>query len=190
MNTSAPEVLADHLAAKLGDEPTWILGVDGKDGAGKSKLATQLSKSLSAQVISLDDFIEKHQDNYVDSLRFNELSEAIRGAHSHLIIEGVCLLAAIEHLDLKINEFIYVKRTKNDIWLDEETLSPAGSVDEILENEKRNLLLSMRWLSSQEGKEFSENEIKLPPLSEEIIRYHAKYRPSTMASYIFEAIHR
>ena len=46
-----------------------LIGVDGCDGAGKSHLSAKLASILDAEVISIDDFKEKHRDCYVESIR-------------------------------------------------------------------------------------------------------------------------
>ncbi|MCU8395870.1 hypothetical protein M2G63_21965 [Vibrio vulnificus] len=46
----------------------WI---DGKDGSGKSYLATQLGEQLEIPVLSVDDFLVRQQGFYVSSVKFD-----------------------------------------------------------------------------------------------------------------------
>lgn len=190
MITSDREELANYLVKREIGESIWPLGIDGKDGAGKSALAKIISKPLDAKIISLDNFLERHQDNYLESLRLGELAKAIHEAGERVIIEGVCLLAAVERVGIKLGDLIYVKRTKNGIWLDEETCHFSEPPNKVIEEQKRGLSITMAWYANNEGKAApSEEDLQLPALAEELIHYHAKYRPSETATHTFEAKH-
>ena len=189
-NISEPEELARHLMAKNVDKSALLIGIDGKDGIGKSTLAKELSRLINAKLISLDDFLVRNQDKYVDSLKIGEITDAIKSTTGIVIIEGVCLLAAVDRIDAKLNDLIYVKRTRHGIWVDEDTCGSTKTADEVIADEERELAAFLEWEAGQEGKDLPTNtDIKLSALREEIIRYHAKYKPSERASVVFEAKH-
>lgn len=187
---SAPEELANHLMGRKCEKTIWLVGIDGKDGVGKSELAERLSELLDVKLVSLDRYLEQHRDRYVAYLKVNELADEIREVRGLVIIEGVCLLAAAERMGMQLNELVYVKRMRHGLWVDEEICSPDRPVDEVLEKEKSDLFVFLEWEASVAGKALpSEDDAQLSPLTEEIIRYHAKYQPSRVASHIFEANH-
>jgi len=187
---SDPEELANHLMAHKGEKSIWLIGIDGKDGVGKSQLAQKLSGLLGAKLVSLDELLEKHQDRYVASLKVDELADEVRAVQGPLIIEGVCLLAALERLGVQLDELVYVKRMRHGLWVDEDICDTSKPVDQVIAKEESDLLVFLEWEASVEGKDApTEQDAKLSPLTEEIIRYHAKYQPSRVASHIYEAKH-
>jgi ABC-type dipeptide/oligopeptide/nickel transport system ATPase component len=189
-NISEPEELARHLLAKNLGKSTFLIGIDGKDGIGKSTLAQELSRLINAKLISLDDYLIRNQDKYVDSLKIDEIIDAIKSTTDIIIIEGVCLLAAIDRIGARLNDLVYVKRTSHGIWVDEDTCGSAKTADEVIADEERMLSMFLKGDSSLEEKDLTTNtDMKLSALREEIIRYHAKYKPSERASVLFEAKH-
>tara|TARA_Y100001938_G_scaffold135436_1_gene197110 strand:- start:1796 stop:2374 length:579 start_codon:yes stop_codon:yes gene_type:complete len=189
-NISEPKELARQIMAKNISKSAWLIGIDGIDGIGKSTLAKEISLLINAKLISLDDFLARNQDIYVDSLRVNEIFDAITSTVGITIIEGVCLLAAIDRTNVKLNELVYVKRIRHGIWVDEETYGSTKTADEVVADEERKLAVFLEWEASQKGKDSpTNNDRKLSAFREEIIRYHAKYKPSERASVIFEAKH-
>lgn len=55
------------------------------------------------------------------------------------MIEGVCLLHAIDRAKLKIDALVHVKRHHLGLWADEDELDPKEPLEEFLESE-RNLV--------------------------------------------------
>jgi hypothetical protein len=187
---SDARLLADHLLATRQDKKEFFIGIDGKDGVGKTKLAREISELIGAKVISLDDYIEGQQNNYVPSLKTNELTKAIEGVAGFIVLEGVCLLAAVEQLGISIDEHVYMKRIRHGLWVDEDVCCLEGAVDDVITREEKSLFVFMEWEASTCGNEPpTEKDVKLSGLTEEIIRYHAKYLPSQVADILYEASH-
>lgn len=184
------QALADYLQTRRQNKKLLNIGIDGKDGVGKTKLASELSRYIGIKVISLDDYIEKNQDRYVSALKLNKLSMAFKNVQGIIAIEGVCLLAATKHLGIELDEHIYIKRMNHGLWADEDVCCPKESADKIIEKEEADLLVFLEYEASGEGKDKpSEGDAGLSGLTKEIIRYHVEYMPSQIASCIFQVNH-
>jgi uridine kinase len=183
-------LLANTLVEEIQGAKNFIVGIDGKDGSGKSRLAKELSEKLSAKVIELDHFMERNQGQYVSALRTKELLEAICQASGIIIVEGVCLLAALKRLSIKLDALVYVKRTHHGLWMDEDICLIEGSAEETINKQEEDLLLFSEWEAANEGKPpHTEGGAKLSSFTEEIIRYHAEYSPLQKAQHVYEAEH-
>lgn len=150
-----------------------LIGIDGLDGCRKSTLAHRIARHIHYQVISLDDFLDKNKGTYVDHIDTDGVRDAIQGKKS--IIEGVCLLNVIELTSLQLDLCIYVKRRRYGLWADEEWLGLNQNIDEYLT--KLNVVSAQ--ISGSEASESGGN------LSEEIIRYHHRFRPHENAELTF-----
>jgi replication-associated recombination protein RarA len=84
-----------------------VIAIDGYSGVGKTTLAQSVADALGARCLSLDNFIEPLQQVFVDALDSASLSRALRARP--VIIEGVCMLAALDRVSLKPSLLIYVK---------------------------------------------------------------------------------
>jgi hypothetical protein len=127
------EDLVDTITAENSITADFFLGVDGRDGAGKTTLTRYLAEKIGASVISLDEFIEKNKDAYMSSIRFSDLKRAIAQASGPVIIEGACLLAALQRLDICLSRLVYVKRMISDVgWFDEKICDPPDDVEAFL----------------------------------------------------------
>jgi len=130
---------------------------------------------LGLQLVSLDNFLVKDQGGYIEFLRYDDLAECLC-RYSAFVIEGICLLQALEKVSVELDDHVYVKRYHLDLWADErELLVPQDSVEEFLDKE-RELAALMSGSESNKG----------PSLSDDIIRYHARYRPQERADYIYK----
>lgn len=162
--TASPEALAGLLQSSYPAALSGVIGIDGIDGVGKTPLARGLQKAIGGTVISLDDFIEKNQGGYVRFLKLSELGHALAGSERPVIVEGVCLLAVLEQMPVQLALLIYVKRIgDHGVWYDKTKYDPEEPVEEILAKYYHGGITQFR---------------------EEIIRYHAEYRPSQRATII------
>lgn len=183
-------LLANALAEEIQEASGFIIGIDGKDGSGKSRLAKELAEKLPAKLIELDSFMEKNRGRYVSALKTEEIQGAIIQASGIVIIEGVCLLAALKLVGIKLNTLVYVKRIHHGLWMDEDICQIEGSVEETIIKQEADLLIVLEWEAANEDKPPPlQEDAKLSSLTEEIIRYHAEYSPPQGAQYIYEAEH-
>ena len=183
-------LLANALAEEIHEASGFIIGIDGKDGSGKSRLAKELSEKLSAKVIELDSFMEKNQGRYVTALKTEEIQAAISQASGIIIIDGVCLLAAVKAIGVKLNTLVYVKRTHHGLWMDEDICQIENSAEETIKKQEADLLIFLEWeAANKEKPPPSQEDAKLSSLTEEIIRYHAEYSPPQGAQHVYEAEH-
>ncbi|MEW5966384.1 MAG: shikimate kinase [Pseudomonadota bacterium] len=171
------EALQD-LVACLQESGYRRIGADGVDGCGKTTLAKSLAEQLEIPLISLDDYLDKNRGGYLGHLRYEELKRAFH-AESQCIVEGVCLLQALEIANLGIDALVYVKRMQHGIWADERECDVnIENVEVFLQAEKQ--LVEMFYFG-----ETDQTNSSLPKLSEEIIRYHASYRPFEQAVFLY-----
>lgn len=184
------EELVDEVSPRLRKGDVRFIGIDGKDGSGKSYLARLLSDKATLALISLDNYVEKKKGEYVAHLDFSAIKERLESLSSPVIIEGVCLLDVLERLGVELDIHIYVKRMSSyGDWRDDEecdlSISPAEYIAQRAE-ELDKLSRLEAALHENNSAEAGLEEVRLPELIKEQIHYHAKYRPFDRADYIFE----
>ncbi len=86
-----------------------IIGIDGDLGAGKSSLSRWLSTRLALPVIHLDDHLNAGGSSFVESIDRRGLRRAIDTAGRPVIVEGICLLAAMDTVGLQPDLHYYLK---------------------------------------------------------------------------------
>jgi len=152
-----------------------LVGIDGKDGSGKSTAACEIAKATGASVISLDDFIDKGKGTFADNLRYEEIGAAISKSNGSLIVEGVCLLNVIDRLGVKLDVHVYVKRiSRYGFWYDidecafHEDHSDVIQYFESAETDIRNVMAKSKDSNA------IRNQWKMPEFRQELIRYHAQ----------------
>jgi hypothetical protein len=165
---------ATELADLLRNAGVSLVAVDGSHGSGKSHLANELGALLGMDVLHLDDFVAKNQGDYVRNINFASVSAALSVTPA-LIVEGICVLQILEIVGVTEDAFVYVKRMAHGNWLDEDDLDAELPIDEHLAALRAEIQPIARKLG--ESGELG--------LAEEVIRYHAKYRPHNRASIIF-----
>lgn len=162
------------LFEKLRTEQCNIIGVDGTNGARKTTVAGALAMELDLPLISLDNYLQKNQGGFVEHLQYDELLNDIK-EHRNFIVEGVCLLQALEKVNTQLDILLYVKRYHHGLWADERELCvPLEQVEEFLK-EEREFAARLSRTTTEGG----------PCLLDDIVRYHAKYRPQEYAQYFF-----
>ena len=178
---NSPQALVARLRSSFPAAAT--IGVDGIHGSGKTTIARHLYGALGGTLLSLDDFIHKNQGTFLPHLKRGELGNAIEAASQPLVLEGICMLAALEAVQVSPDLLIYVKRLdRYGEWEDEETCDVTIPPDEIIQREAaraRPFLEALGELPPAEG------ESGLDPLREEVIRYHCSYHPTRRAQIVY-----
>ncbi|PJE80144.1 hypothetical protein CI610_00869 [invertebrate metagenome] len=159
-------------------------GYNGKDGSGKSYLATQLAKELGHSVIHFDDYLIKNQNSYFDSLKLDNLRKAITETPKPLIVEGVCLLTIREALRFGDGFNVYVKRmSPAGYWADEDECSISESLDVYIQQKQEaiNIAATISFM----GISGNDETLEFPALAREIIEYHYVYKPHKISDAIY-----
>jgi hypothetical protein len=145
-----------------------LVGIDGKDGSGKSRLADLLSERLRCPVVHLDDLLSGAGGGFVGRVNTTLLQRQLELRSSLLLAEGVCLLQVLESIGFKPDFLIYVKRTGiHGQWQDETDCDYPGTIQELIE------------LRAREGMP------PMPRLEAEVIAYHLAYRPHLQADHVY-----
>jgi hypothetical protein len=167
-------ISSQEVIAALREINALSIGIDGIDGSGKSTLALAISEALGLPCISLDSFLKKDPDGYVESLDYTKLGSALEGLQGY-VVEGVCLIQVLLRIQLMPAASIYIKRIRHGFWLDETQLDIHESVEIILARERERASL------------FSPGPVDYLGLAEEVIRYHAEFRPHDLADVTYAA---
>ena len=172
-----PEEIRSRLGARL----SAIVGIDGVPGVGKSTLAKHVAAQLGCQQLSLDDFLVRKLDCYVDAIRFDELRAAVASASSQggvIIVEGLCLLAVLERIAVRLDLLVYVKRcSTSGRWLDEGDLAWDGNEEDLVSRITEQTLRARKVMAGRFGQTTT-----LPPfLRLEVAKYHHRWRPLNKA---------
>ena len=179
--------LSELLRKSYAHTLSGTIAIDGRDGVGKTTLAVALQAALGGIVISLDDFVLENCGGYVPHLKIAGLKATLERSSRPCIVDGVCTLAALDRVSHRHDVLIYVKRLGScGYWQDEDTCDPTEPVDELIGRLAEEAAAVARFEAEQSGEAVPEEEKPaLTPLREEIIRYHARYRPSRRAEIIF-----
>jgi len=101
-----------------------LIGVDGFDATGKTTLSFELARQLEGIRVGLDSYVarERAADNYVGILRTEHLKRDLLNLVNRfpfVVVEGVCLLKALESAGFSPNLHVYVKRISSQgLWHD------------------------------------------------------------------------
>ena len=85
-----------------------VVAIDGELGAGKTTLASELSRIHNYSCIHLDDFLQQEQGMFVNAIKLSELRKALHVAKRPLIIEGICLLQILRLLDVSPSVHVFL----------------------------------------------------------------------------------
>jgi hypothetical protein len=183
--TSADE-LAAILQRDFASDLQGVIAIDGRDDVGKSTLAADLCERIGGAVISVDDYIEEAQGVYLPALRVSDLRSALVEVAPPRIVEGVCLRDVLQAIDCNSAVHIYVRRViVGGYWRHKVICDPAEPVEEIIAREDASLRQFAEDAARISGEEPPAPElIRLTPLREEIIRYHARMVPFRAADIV------
>ena len=170
MQTSSPAQLEEMLEA-VGARR---IAVDGINGAGKSYLARDLSARFGLPRLDLDSYLEADRGAFVPHIRKDRLRRDLDDM-PEFVIAGVCMLQVLEILRLDVDVLVYIKRVKGTKWTDESSLVPSSPVDEHVSALRREHEVIAKAAAVQRS--FA--------LDEEVIRYHARYRPQQRAGICY-----
>ena len=103
--------------------------------SGKSTLAQQLAETIGAALISLDSFVDptRAAPNYVGLLKIDQLSKHLTAsvARRMVILEGICMIDALDSLGVTADLMVYVKRiSPTGLWQDGFHLEDYGALGE------------------------------------------------------------
>lgn len=184
---NSPDEIAELLRTSYTHALSGTIAIDGTDGVGKTTLAVALQKTVGGTLVSLDDFVLENHGGFVRYLKTVELKAVLATINCPIIVEGICMLSALERVCHERNVLIYVKRLMSSgYWHDEEMCDPTEPVEELIARRAQEVGSYPRLDAELPRERLPEDDKpRLTPLREEIIRYHARYRPSRDADIIF-----
>ena len=168
IEAATPDAVIDALR----DANAQRIGIDGIDGCGKTTLGKAVAAELRCRLFSLDDYLEKDKGRFVDFLDFRRLHTEASPEEAY-VVEGVCLLQALQRADLVVDTLVYVKRRHLGIWSDERELDLNEPLEEFLQGERK--LTAM----------VAPEPVLDLGLAEEVIRYHYAVRPHNRAQVVY-----
>jgi hypothetical protein len=86
-----------------------VVGVDGDLGAGKTTIATQIAERVRCDCIHLDSFLLQGRESFLPSLDYQRLATAVSSRTGTVVLEGVCLLAALQRLRVIPDYLVFVE---------------------------------------------------------------------------------
>jgi AAA+ ATPase superfamily predicted ATPase len=147
--------------------------IDGADGSGKSTLAEKIADELNSIHINLDDYLKEGCDSFLDHISYDLLKLKIEDSSFPIIIEGVCVLAVALKLHIKFDLHVYVKKVLNNgSWQDHDQWDVDDPDSFIAQQVAEQLEV---W-----------GKFSYPKCTEELIRYHYKFKPHENADFIYE----
>jgi len=168
IEAATPDALIDALRSANAQR----IGIDGIDGCGKTTLGKAVATELRCRLFSLDDYLEKDKGRFVEFLDYARLRAGISPEVAY-VIEGVCLLHALQQANLAVDTLVYVKRRHLGEWADERELDLKEPLEEFLESERKLTAMVAREPVTDLG------------LAEEVIRYHYAVRPHNSAQVVY-----
>jgi hypothetical protein len=126
-----------------------IVGIDGDLGAGKTKLAGQITAVLDGACLHLDAFLLRGQGTFTRSIDYEQLQLAIAQSRGMVVLDGVCLLAVLNRLSIVPDYLIFVDaearfkaRAKSPIL----TAEVGNYLDQYSPRSKANAVISLERL--------------------------------------------
>jgi hypothetical protein len=177
-----------HIVEILKSSSLKVLAVDGFPGAGKSTLANFIAEKLNWQHINLDDYIEKHQGQYINSMQNYKIIDLINTQKVPVIIEGLCLLQILQINNIDYDFLIYVKKISlSGNWIDKDEYFSSGDVEKFV-TKKRKDYEKISKIGAMFDRDASSDEYVFNDVIEEVIRYNDKYSPHMVANIIYSRI--
>ena len=135
--------------------------IDGWMLAGKSHLANTVATATGGQMLDADDYLERHNEEFIEFLDVTELKSSISRAHRP-VVASVCMRQIHKLIGEPTALHIYIKRMASWGWADE---------DDVIEE-------TSDWSDELRG--------LVPPLVLEVREYHLRWKPHETADCIIE----
>ncbi|MEW6328322.1 MAG: hypothetical protein AB1487_12160 [Thermodesulfobacteriota bacterium] len=180
--------LIRELENRIAYQIATVIGIDGVDGSGKTDLAKKIGDVLRIPVFSIDDFLNKQRGSYLDHLRYSDLASEIRKVSGAIIIEGVFLLRIAKQINLEISKLVYVKRkSKSGFYYDEDIFNAEEPVDNYIKrlNQELNQIPDVSFDINDSSNSEDTGTKGLDLFTEQMIRYHAEFKPARIADYVY-----
>jgi len=181
--------LAMAVRVRLARRRPLLVAVDGKDGAGKSTLSVELSRTLGGTHIELDGYVRRNEGGYLNYLDYSRIRAAVAGSlarYPAVLVDGICVLEAIRRTGVVPDLHVYVKRIASDGWWAEGLLiyDPDKTPDEAVRDHRES---KFRFMVMMGGLPH-ERELAEEFADDELIRYHHVERPHAVADIVFERV--
>jgi hypothetical protein len=98
----------DDIVAFLGKKRHRIIGVDGHLGAGKTRVANRLAAQLAIPCVHLDDYMASGREAFLANIDYERLSQRLEQYNAAVIVEGICLLAALSQIACVPDYLVFV----------------------------------------------------------------------------------
>jgi hypothetical protein len=121
----------DEIVTALKRSIHRIIAVDGNLGAGKSQVANRLAADLDIPCVHLDDYMAHGLESFLPNVDYEGLQRGIEQYKSGLVIEGICLLAALSRIEC-IPDYL--------VFVDSESQFNTAQKSPILRNEVQEYL--------------------------------------------------
>jgi hypothetical protein len=166
-NNNSP-ILTDYdaILQYINDCKPHIIAIDGRDGSGKSYLATELHKQLGGTLLKEDDYREADLIGHFVP-KFVDLIRDLRGKKPvrPIIYESCFVQAILPQIGVKADLVIYIKNiSAMGLWSDEDEL--AYLVDETE--------------AVKQAKSMGANPFRI-----QMIEYHYRFKPHEKADVIY-----
>lgn len=158
------------------------------DGAGKSRLAGELSEVLGYPVLDLDDYLFKNQGGFVPFIDYPALVAAL-ASMPEAILSGACLREVLANASVTLDGHIYIKRMRHGLWSDEDACVFPEGVEAAIEAFSQHSATLSRFLDERPDGPNLAGEPAVSDFSEELMRYHDQYEPHETADVVYERLH-
>lgn len=148
------------------------IGIDGIDGCGKTTLAKAVAAKLQRRLFSLGDYLDRDKGGFLEFIDYPRLRADVSAEEAY-VIEGICLLHALQRAELAIATLVYVKRRHLGLWADERELEITEPLEDFLKNERELTAMVAGEAVTDLG------------LAEKVIRYHYAARPHNNAHIVY-----
>jgi hypothetical protein len=97
-----------QIVARLEQTRHGIIGVDGNLGAGKTQVANRLAAAPAIPCVHLEDSMARGLESFLRNVDYEALRREIGQYKSGLVIEGICLLAALSRVGCMLDYLVFV----------------------------------------------------------------------------------